>query len=141
LISTAKEEISDWEPYIEAYRNNLLLSYQLLVRAFSIENADHKKKRALGLLTSIALCQSAANATGDDAAKRIGLAVKPAFTSVDEDDGCIVALTCGQIGWEILFHGVVKTNRMEISQMWETVGTDDPSDIVALLRVAYELLM
>ena len=117
------------------------MSYQLLVRAFSIKDADHKKKRSLGLLTNITLCQSALTATPDEAAKLIELAARPAFTSVDREDACIVALTCGANGWEILFYGKVATNRMTIPEMWEAAGTLEPSDILALLRVAYERLM
>ena len=141
LIATAIDENADTGPYLEAYRNNLMLSYQLLVRAFSIKNADHKRKRALGLLTCVVLCQSALQAEPAEVSRRVELAVRPAFTSVDGSEGCIVALTCGSMGWEILFHGSVATNRMTIGEMWDSVGTTDPSDILALLRVGYEKLM
>jgi len=141
LISTAIDGDLERKGYLESYRNNLLLSYQLLVRAFSVKDADHKKKRALGLLTNVVLTQSALNANGEDADRRMELAVKPAFTSVDPVGGTIVALTCGQAGWIILFHGEVATNRMTVSEMWEAAGTTEPEDILALLRVAYETLI
>lgn len=141
LISTAIEGNSDPGVYLNAYRDNLHLSYQLLVRAFSIKDADHKKKRSLGLLTNITLCQSAQMASSADAPKLVELAARPAFTSVDRGEACIVALTCGADGWEILFHGKVATNRMTIPEMWDAAGSADPTDILALLRVAYEQLM
>lgn len=141
LIFTAKTESQSKEVYLKSYRNNLLLSYQLLVGAFSIKDADHKKKRALGLLTNVALCHSALQSTGEDADRRLALAVRPAFTSVDQDGGGVVALTCAEQGWEILFHGSVATNRMTVAEMWDQIGTSDPTDILALLRVAYERLM
>ncbi|WP_269715005.1 hypothetical protein [Caulobacter sp. NIBR2454] len=141
LIDTAKQENLDRNAYLESYRNNLLLSYQLLVRAFSLKDKDHKKKRALGLLTNVVLTQGAITSVGGEATRRMELAVKPAFTSVDLDGGTIVALTCGSSGWEILFHGEVATNRMNVQEMWDAVGDTDTDDILAILRVAYEKLI
>lgn len=124
--------------YLEILRDNYLLSYELLTKAFSIADADHKKKRALGLLTSAVLVQLALNSDGEKHQELRSLALRPAFTSVDTEQNCIVALTCGSNGWEILFHAQVSTNRITIPEMWDRIGTGEPSDILGLLLVAYE---
>ena len=123
--------------YLERYLNSLLLSYELLTRAFLIKDADHKRKRALGLLTGAVLTQVALRSEGSNFDKYLGIAIRPAYTSVDKEDGCVVGLTCGQAGWEVLFHAKVRTNKYSVAEMWEDIGRGDPADIMGFLTVAY----
>lgn len=138
IISAAVQNQFSERAYLEILRDNFLLSYQLLTRAFSIKDADHKKKRALGLLTNYVLAELALTSDEQDYERIRSLALRPSFTSVDPEQNCIVALTCGANGWDFLFHAEVSTNRMTIPEMWESVGERDPADIIGLLRLAYE---
>lgn len=138
IISCAYAGNFSEEYYLDAYASNLLLSYQVLVRAFGIAKADHKRKRALGLLTNVSIAQLALSAKGEARAILMSLCIRPCFTGVDEDNEEILCITLGPDGPCVLFCGGASTNTLNVKAMWAALGQYDPSEIVALLRLAYE---
>ena len=126
--------------YLKCYRDNIMTSYEVLINVFGVQNSDGKKKRALGLLTNAMLAQEAINAEPEAKAELIKQAVRPTFVAVDPEDQAILCQICGSGGWTILFHGVVKTNRISLEEMWNLVGDIDPADIIALLQASYQQL-
>jgi hypothetical protein len=139
LIACAYSDDFSEELYLKAYASNLLLSYQILVRAFGISSGDHKRKRALGLLTNTALTQIAIN-TDEGARKKamMSLCIRPCFTGVVPETGEILCVTLGTDGLRVLFCATAATNAMDVESMWLAIGGHDPSEIIAVLRLAYE---
>lgn len=128
------EKAPNLDNYLPTYGAYLTLSYDVLTGAFEL--SPHKKKRALGLITSRMLVERALweGETGGDVAD---LALSPVYTSIAEKSGHIIALVGRDHAWEILFYARAE-NPMDLLAVWEAAGKAPPSDVLALLFPFYE---
>lgn len=122
------------DDYLATYGAYLMLSYDVLTGAFEL--SPHKKRRALGLITSRMLVERAlweGEAGGDVA----DLALSPVYTSIAETSGHIIALVGRDHAWEILFYARAE-NPVDLLALWEATGKAPPADVLALLFPFYE---
>jgi hypothetical protein len=138
MVVVGNEKRADLESYLTVYRSFLLLSYKLLAGVFGVGEKDHKKKRALGILTSIALVQHYLYV--DKSEKSLRWALYPSFTSVVVEDEQIVGLSAAGDSWVILFGGQIASEEMTAMELWESIGIEDPSRIVSFLGLVIRSL-
>jgi hypothetical protein len=138
IAALAREGEFESANYLRLFGSNVLLAYELLSRAFKTAGIDHKKKRALGLLTSLTLVRLALEANDPQVRDHLQrLATTPAFTSVDKASGTIIALTCcgNPGGWKILFGASADPDT--ISALWSDPGSSSPERALGILISAY----
>lgn len=132
-------ERGDYDPvnYVKAFAANVLLAYELLCHGFNTTGVDHKKKRALGLLTCATLARRAVEANErEQFLKLMPLATAGAFTSVDIEQGAIVALTLKpNPGWSVLFRA--KTSPQVAAQLWKAVDLAQADVALGVLWAAF----
>lgn len=129
FVQQAEAQDRDWERYLDAYASNVTLSYNVLTGAFS-KLGDHKKRRALGLVTSRLLIEKLRGVSDDDEFAEIALC--PVYTSIAFETGHIIALVSRENAWEILFWAQVE-EADRLRALWERTGTAAPEDLLALM--------
>lgn len=135
LISIAFNGQFSKQKYISLFKGNVLLAYQLLIDAFSIKGAEHKRKRALGILSTSAICDVALNCTDHRRTGFMSVAMTPVFTSFVPDQGKIVCL-CPENG-DIVFVSGKSSNGLTAAELWDTLENIPIPDALAFLRLAF----
>lgn len=135
LVAIAFDGSFSKADYVSTFKVNVLLAYQLLIDAFSIKGAEHKKKRALGLLSTSAVCDVALSCADGQKAKLMSIAMTPVFTSLVVSKGRLICL-CPESG-DIVFVSERSTNELTAVELWETLENIPVAEALAFLRFSF----
>jgi hypothetical protein len=59
------------------------------------------------------------------------LAVQPAYTAIEHETGTILALTCGEGGWDPMF-AASATSPKALTSLWNGIGTVPAEELLAV---------
>lgn len=135
LISVAFSGSFSKADYISTFKFNVLLAYQLLVDAFSIKGAEHKKKRALGLLSTSAICDVALLCDDGRRSGLMSMAMTPVFTSLVRSKERMVCL-CPENG-DIVFVSDKSSNGITAVELWDSLENVPVPEALSFLRLAF----
>lgn len=121
--------------YVSIFSNNVVLAHHILVNAFSIKNAPHKKKRALGLLSTSAICDVALKCQDGKKNALMALAMTPVYSSIIPEKQKILCI-CPESG-DIIFVSDENTNGLSATELWESLENIPTGDAIAFLRLAF----
>lgn len=141
FVQQSEKDNTDWNDYIVTYAANITLSYNVLTRSFS-NSGDHKKRRALGLLTSRLLIEYAldAKAANEDNEEIQDLPICPIYTSVSQSTGHIIALSSRENAWGVLFYAQVDDHN-KLAHIWNSIAIEPDEDIIAMMMPLCEAAM
>lgn len=136
IISCAYDNNISRTSYVTHLLNNAILAFRTLVDAFSISGAEHKQQRALGLLCTIAICESAIQCESDNVRTILSAAASPVFAGYDSETKRIICINLDTS--EIVFTSNVSNNYTSAEQIWCELESTELSSAIQFLRSSYE---
>ncbi|MBD3833178.1 hypothetical protein [Brevundimonas bullata] len=122
--------------YVNLLHDNAILAFRSVTDAFSVKDATHKQQRALGLLCTIAICESALNCCIKNARKIYVTAASPLFAGYDPQEKVI--LCCNLDNGDIVFISQPYNNSTTAEDVWLNIEKTDIFSAKSFLRMSFE---
>lgn len=134
MLQSASGQFSKHD-YVTLFSSNVTLAYHLLIDAFSIKNADHKRKRALGLISTCAICDVALEAEPLNKSALMATAMTPVFSSYSATKKRITCLA--PESGDIVFVSPTQRNSITAEEIWKSLENIPLSEVKIFLKASF----